>query len=733
MAPQFKVTSLLFLMVIGKCGNWESDIHSETNDEPLAKGVLFHEETTIVLAEKFIQVEFFVPFPKFELNIREDVNSTLQVLKRMWKQPTVNCNLSETTNFNTDESEFSVDWLIREIEAEVNSSKEEIEQLHNETAAFLNGQQVATTDRLKRDSGDALSSIGLFGSGLVIGSQGDCGLLGIFGTCQENAKINAENILRIADYSEQIADYVQKLKSQTNEKLYLVSDELKDIRKIQQDMAKLQNKNWQVVMKQFKIFETNMHGLVFCQQQLYARQQINFNYDTLSSLLSLVYANVKAYRSALYSYRMNMMNSISPLLKKYLPMSLVSRNSLHSILKEVTDELSTNGSRLSLAIPRTDILSYYDAQLLREVISLEDGLLMTLSIPLASSQTSMKVYKAITLPMPQEEEGTAIQWKTEAKYLAVAEGKLETAHLSQDQLDKCIGSVRYKICHEAVATDLTQTSCLSALFFRHSTVFDVMRVCETEKVYLPAMEKAENLGYGIWLITSATGDFHLTESDMGSTNPSEGERFNGCQICIITLACGREMRGKNIRIRSDLSSCQDLAAIKLQVKLPDPLQGLMRELPDIDSLPYFTSKTDAGLQLLRSVRAELQMIPKVPDSERIQEIAKPLAIEMTMLKPTLLDQLSTFLPFKISLTISIISFVMSLILHALFMWCYHKFHLGDRVFKRRMKLAKGKRRSDFDRLLLVNRTTSRKQARRSTEKMHGKNELILLPQQYWRN
>ena len=44
----------------------------------------------------------------------------------------------------------------------------------------------------------------------------------------------------------------------------------------------------------------------------------------------------------------------------------------------------------------------------------------------------MKVYQAITLPMPQEEEGTAIQWKTEAKYLAVAEGKLETAHLSQE-------------------------------------------------------------------------------------------------------------------------------------------------------------------------------------------------------------------------------------------------------------------------------------------------------------
>ena len=73
-----------------------------------------------------------------------------------------------------------------------------------------------------------------------------------------------------------------------------------------------------------------------------------------------------------------------------------------------------------------DLLSYYDAQLLKEFISLPEGLVMTLSIPLASSQTALKVYKAHVLPMPQKEK-----WKIEAPYLAVSEDNSKTAHLTQ--------------------------------------------------------------------------------------------------------------------------------------------------------------------------------------------------------------------------------------------------------------------------------------------------------------
>lgn len=673
------ILATIITLACGQQEIFESDIVS-SDDDTLAKGVIFNEESTILLAEKFIQVEFLVPFPQFNLPIRHELNATLQRLNRMWRQPSVNCHLDFTTNFNSNDSAFTVDWLIEAIEQEVSLARQEIGNLHQHTSEFLNGIRGNSSPRKRRN---ALAAIGLFGSGVLLGGQGSCGLLGIFGTCQDKAKINAENIVRVAEYSEQIGTFVTKIKNEVNDKFYLVSDELRELRKIQQEMATAQNKNWKVVEEQFSIFEKNIHALVDCDQQLYARQQINFNYDTISALLSLVYTNIKTYRSALYAYHMNLMNSIPSLLKRYLPMSLISRESMLEILSEVASGLVKSGNRLSLAIPMPDLLSYYDAQLLKDVISLPEGLVMTLSIPLASSQTALKVYKAHVLPMPQEEPGTAIKWKTEAPYLAVSEDNSETAHLTQQQLDRCIGSSRYRICHESMATERSQKSCLSALFF--TSVIDAIRVCETEKFYLPTTEKAENLGHGIWLITSATSTYSLVETNM---DPRQQEmiRFPGCTICIVTLECGRQLQGPNIKIRSDLSSCQKTPAVKLTVKLPTPIQQLLSSIPQVDDLPYFTSRTEASVEMLRTVRTKLQQMPQIADNTDLAKIAEPIAVEMTMLKPSLKQHFESYLPLKMSITISIASFIGSMTLHIGFMYLYHRFRVFRNLVPRFMSV-----------------------------------------------
>ena len=111
---------------------------------------------------------------------------------------------------------------------------------------------------------------------------------------------------------------------------------------------------------------------------------MNFNYDTMTALLTMTHTNTKAYRSALYAYQLNIMNAIPTILGQFLPMSLVPRQSLLKILEEVIIEQGQADDRLTLAIPPKEILAYYEAKLLTDVITLEEGLLMTLSIPLAS-------------------------------------------------------------------------------------------------------------------------------------------------------------------------------------------------------------------------------------------------------------------------------------------------------------------------------------------------------------
>ena len=90
---------------------------------------------------------------------------------------------------------------------------------------------------------------------------------------------------------------------------------------------------------------------------------------------------------------------------------------------------------LTLAIPYDDLLSYYEAQLLRDVNTLPQGLLLTMSIPLASSQTYFTVYESIPLPMPQPDSpGVAIMWDLQAPFLAISDDGRQTATLSRDQI-----------------------------------------------------------------------------------------------------------------------------------------------------------------------------------------------------------------------------------------------------------------------------------------------------------
>ena len=75
-----------------------------------------------------------------------------------------------------------------------------------------------------------------------------------------------------------------------------------------------------------------------------------------------------------------------------------------------------------------------------------------MAIPFASRQTAITVYQAIVLPQPQREEDMAVNWNVGAEYLAVSEDLMETSLVTRDQVDKCIGSSKYRIFHETLAT-----------------------------------------------------------------------------------------------------------------------------------------------------------------------------------------------------------------------------------------------------------------------------------------
>ena len=241
-----------------------------------------------------------------------------------------------------------------------------------------------------------------------------------------------------------------------------------------------------------------------CDQLIFTRQQINFNFDTIASLLSLFYSNVKSYRAALFAYRLNLLNSIPALLNlnNLSPMSLLDRASLEQVIAEVQAIQKKALDRLTVAIPPHEVLSYYVAKLLQDVVALPEGLLLTMSIPLASRQTVMTFYEAIPIPMPQEDSSDAMIRDLDAEFLAVSEDGRETAIVSSRYLTRCIGSATYGICHQGLSTEGLWSSCLSLLFSGNRV--QAMKLCDLKLYTLPLSERAVNLKYGTWLILSAS-------------------------------------------------------------------------------------------------------------------------------------------------------------------------------------------------------------------------------------
>ena len=79
------------------------------------------------------------------------------------------------------------------------------------------------------------------------------------------------------------------------------------------------------------------------------------------------------------------------------------------------------------------------------------------------------------------------------------------------------------------------------------------------------------------------------------------------------MKCGKQLSGDHIKVRSNLNICEEMPAIKVNLKFPDPLLELWSELPEIDDMSYYSTKAEAGIAMLREVRETLLDSPKMRD------------------------------------------------------------------------------------------------------------------------
>ena len=174
-------------------------------------------------------------------------------------------------------------------------------------------------------------------------------------------------------------------------------------------------------------------------------------------------------------------------------------------------------------------------------------------------------------------------------------------------------------------------------------------------------------------------------NSLDELNTPKREEHSGCNICFITLDCGTQLISKYIKIRPDLDSCDKIPAKRISVLLPELLAHLISELPDLADLPYYESKTNAVVKLLREVKAKLIDSPHLTKVDQLNEIANPFAHNMRLLKPSLVDKMEQYVPSRLSLTLTAVVFFGNLVLHALIMYLYHRFAIFSKLTPKFLK------------------------------------------------
>ena len=83
-------------------------------------------------------------------------------------------------------------------------------------------------------------------------------------------------------------------------------------------------------------------------------------------------------------------------------MALRPRKALLEILEAVAFWQTKANERLFLAIPKSQLVTYNETKILRNIDVVEDGMFFNLAIPFGSRATAVNIYSAIPVPMPND-------------------------------------------------------------------------------------------------------------------------------------------------------------------------------------------------------------------------------------------------------------------------------------------------------------------------------------------
>ena len=120
-----------------------------------------------------------------------------------------------------------------------------------------------------------------------------------------------------------------------------------------------------------------------------------------------------------------------------------------------------------------------------------------------------------------------------------------------------------------------------------------------------------------------------------------------------------------MELRADMFSSKNDSAIKIDIKLADPLSQLPSNLPDLAELPHISLMSEARRQIIEQVQLKMLTVPEFHKKslDKLDEASEPITLNVKNFRPRIQNEFWEAGTWKMSVTIGFCSFCISLFLN----------------------------------------------------------------------
>ena len=172
-------------------------------------------------------------------------------------------------------------------------------------------------------------------------------------------------------------------------------------------------------------------------------------------------------------------------------------------------------------------------------------------------------------------------------------------------------------------------------------------------------------------------------SEMKNNDPLRRKTLPGSKTCGLELQYGTKIETRFIELRADMFSCRNNPAVRIDVKLTDPLQHLFSKIPALNEMPHISTLTQAREQVIEKVQFELANVPEYhrKSFHRLNELTEPITVDMKTIRPSLRNRFTDSSTWKKTIVAGVTSHFISLVLQLPFGYLTNKYRRQNNMLK----------------------------------------------------